>query len=385
MSRGRSSGGVGAGVIVIVLAVLAATGQLKHFETTSHKVTEGLAHVVSHGSSASTGDSTGTSGSNGSGTDKSTATSGDYTLVQYPAAGFSGFYAQTNAAKKSIDMEMYELTDTTEQADLVAAVKRHVTVRVLLDQAFSGKQANTPAYSYLSSHGVTVKWAPAGYIFHIKVTTFDGATSDVSTANLTSKYYAGTRDAEIIDTDASQVKAIEATFAKDWTGTIPKDDTVQGAGLVWSPNTGSGTAEDALVSQISAAKKTVYFTSEELSDSRIYGALAADAKRGVACEVVMTNSSEWDTGFRAVTAAGCKVHVYPDSTKAIYIHEKLILDDAGTSSASLLIGSQNASYYSLTRNREAGLLLTNSVALKVIASVAATFKSDYAGALVWTP
>lgn len=137
---------------------------------------------------------------------------------------------------------------------------------------------------------------------------------------------------------------------------------MQAAGLIWSPNigTGSGTAEDALVNQIDTAKKTVYFTSEELSDARIYGALAADARRHVTCEIVMTNSSEWDTGFKAVTAAGCKVHVYPDSVHDIYIHEKIIFDDAGTSNASLLIGSQNASEYSLTRNREAGLLLTNA-------------------------
>ena len=32
-----------------------------------------------------------------------------YRLVQYPAAGFGGLYAQIDAAKRSIDMEMYEL------------------------------------------------------------------------------------------------------------------------------------------------------------------------------------------------------------------------------------------------------------------------------------
>lgn len=137
-----------------------------------------------------------------------TAPAGDYTLVQYPEAGFGGFYAQTNSANKSIDMEMYELADTSEEADLAAAVKRHVAVRVLLDSAYSGKEVNTAAYNYLSAHGVAVKWAFAGYVFHIKTTTFDAATSDVSTANLTSKYYTSTRDAEIIDTDPSQVKAI---------------------------------------------------------------------------------------------------------------------------------------------------------------------------------
>ena len=34
-----------------------------------------------------------------------------YRLVQYPSAGFAGFYAQINAAKRSIDVEIYELED----------------------------------------------------------------------------------------------------------------------------------------------------------------------------------------------------------------------------------------------------------------------------------
>jgi cardiolipin synthase A/B len=379
MASRKSAGGVGvlAG-IALIIAILSgkADGLLHQVSTASHGgKTSGTSQTVSPVSDTT---------STGSGKTGSTTAGAYYSLVQYPSAGFSGFYAQTNAAKKSIDMEMYELKDTTEESDLVAAVKRHVTVRVLLDSAFSGKEVNTTAYNYLTTNGVSVKWDPSGYIFHAKVTTFDGTTSDVSTANLTSEYYATTADAEIIDTNPTQVAAIEATFNKDWTGTIPRSDTVQAPGLVWSPITSSGTAETALVNQIAAAKRTVDFTSEELADPAIYNALAADAKRGVKCEIVMTNSSSWDTGFKAVTSAGCSVHVYPDSTKALYIHIKQIIDDAGTSTQSVLIGSQNASYTSLTKNREAGLLLTNTEASSVINALTATFKTDYAGASAWS-
>jgi cardiolipin synthase len=313
---------------------------------------------------------------------------GEYRLVQYPQAGFGGVYAQTMAARHSIDMEMYELADTTEEADLAAAAARHVAVRVLLDSDFSGREINQPAYDYLSAHGVRVRWAPTGVIFHIKATTFDRSMSDVSTANLTSRYYADTRDAEIIDTNPAQVKAIEASFAGDWGLGVegrPSTDTVQAAGLVWSPDTGSGTAQDALVEQIEAARHSVFFESEELGDAAVYGALAADARRGITCDIVMTESAEWVAGFTAVTDAGCQVHVYPDRTGTLYIHEKLILDDASTSSASLLLGSQNASVTSLTRNRELGLLLSDAQAPAVISAVAAAFRSDYTGALPWSP
>jgi hypothetical protein len=295
-----------------------------------------------------------------------------YRLVQYPGAGFGGFYTQIAHAQRTIDMEMYELEDRTAERDLVAAAARGVRVRVLLDRDFSGAEVNRSAAQYLAAHGVEVGWAPSGYIFHIKTTTFDGTTSDVSTANLVSKYYRTTRDAEIIDSDPAQVRAIEQTFSNDWMAGAsgsPRAQTVQAPGLIWSPNTGSGTAETALVKQIRSARKTIDF----------------DARKGVSCRVVMTRSSEWDSAFRAVTKGGCRVHLFPDSSTALYIHEKLILDDHGTARESLLIGSQNASVTSLTRNRELGILLTQAHGGGgAIAMASATFDSDFRHGSPWS-
>jgi phosphatidylserine/phosphatidylglycerophosphate/cardiolipin synthase-like enzyme len=311
-----------------------------------------------------------------------------YRLVQYPGVGFGGFYGQVARAHRTIDMEIYELADLTAERDLGAAAARGVRVRVLLDRDFSGAEVNRGAFGYLAAHGVKVRWAPPGYIFHIKTTTFDATTSDISTANLVSRYYATTRDAEIVDTDPVQVRAIEATFVNDWTAGVsgsPRSQTVQAPGLVWSPNTGSGTAEAALVRQIGSAHESVGFESEELSDPAIYGALAADARRGVSCRVVMTRSSEWNSAFRAITSAGCHVRLFSDSSTALYIHEKLILDDDRSANASLLLGSQNASFSSLTRNRELGILLNRGHGgSKAIAAAGATFDSDFERASVWS-
>lgn len=310
-----------------------------------------------------------------------------YRLVQYPKAGFSGLYSQIAAAKHSIDMEMYELSDPTAERDLGQAAGRGVTVRVLLDRAFSGGEVNAAAYAYLKAHGVQVRWAPANYIFHIKTTTFDARTSDVSTANLTAAYYASTRDAEVIDTNPAQVQAIELTFRMDWEaapGGVPAAQTAQAPGLIWSPNTLDGTAEAAMVAEVHAARRAIDFESEELSDPPVYNALAADARRGVSCRIVMTNSTEWKAAFRAVTKAGCHVHVFPDTAKALYIHEKLLLVDPGKSDESLLIGSQNASWESLNENRELGLMITNAHGgATVIHDVSATFQTDFSHASAW--
>ncbi|MGH8111622.1 MAG: phospholipase D-like domain-containing protein [Rhodanobacteraceae bacterium] len=301
-----------------------------------------------------------------------------YRLVQYPNASRSGFYAQTEAARHSIDMEMYELTDAREEARLIAAARRGVRVRVLLDRAWHGQEVNTNAYDALSSHGVAVKWAPASAIYHIKTTTFDHTTSDISTANLTRRYYATDRDATIIDRNPSQVAAIEQTFDHDWNSPNREGTAIQASGLVWSPG-----AQPSMVEQIKAARRSVYFMSEELSDSAVYDALASDARRGIRCAAVMNASPTWHTAFRTLTQAGCHVRVYPRTRTGLYIHEKFVLDDAGTPAASVMIGSQNASGYSLNRNRELSVILTQANAPVILHAVGTTFLRDYRNAVDW--
>jgi cardiolipin synthase A/B len=156
-----------------------------------------------------------------------------FRLVQYPGSGFGGFYAQIAHARRTIDMEMYELEDRAAERDLARAAARGVTVRVLLDRDFGGGEVNRSAARYLAAHRVRVRWAPPGYIFHIKTTTFDARVADISTANLVAADYRTTRDAEIVDGDPAQVQAIDETFSNDWSAGAsgsPRDQTVQAAG-----------------------------------------------------------------------------------------------------------------------------------------------------------
>lgn len=306
------------------------------------------------------------------------STPSEFSLVQYPAAGFVGLYAQTAAARRSIDMEMYELEDPLELAALIAARHRGVAVRVLLDSAYEVRAANLPAFTALKAGGVDVRFAINSTIFHIKTTVFDDAIADISTANLTPLYYSTTRDAAVIDTYPVQVAAIETTFAHDWDGDNPATDEANAPGLVWSPD-----AESAMIKQISSATVSVDFTSEELSDPYVYRALASDAGRGVRCRVVMMNETEWAKAFGQVTAAGCVVHVLPETAEGLYIHEKVVLVDAGTTSASAMIGSQNASYSSLSFNRELSIILTGTQAPSVVDAITRTFDSDFARSARW--
>jgi phosphatidylserine/phosphatidylglycerophosphate/cardiolipin synthase-like enzyme len=55
-------------------------------------------------------------------------------LIVEPGAGFSPVYSLINGARHSIDVTMYEFSDTTAEHDLAAAAERGVRVRVILDR-----------------------------------------------------------------------------------------------------------------------------------------------------------------------------------------------------------------------------------------------------------
>ena len=85
----------------------------------------------------------------------------------------------------------------------------------------------------------------------------------------------------------------------------------------------------------------------------------------------MTYSSDWESAFQELTAAGVHVRTYA-ADASLYIHAKMILSDRRA-----LVESENFSTTSLDRNRELGITVTSP---KIISSLKATFERDYAGA-----
>jgi cardiolipin synthase A/B len=322
--------------------------------------------------------SSGSSGSGSSGLSGSTdvqaagpvsAGSGTLTVLSEPQAGLSAIYKLITGAKSSIELTMYTLRDTTAEDDMVAAAKRGVDVRVILDQHLE-KKFNTATYSFLSKNGVHVTWAPKTTTYHQKTLTVDNKTSAVMTLNMNSADYAGTRDFAVIDTSAADVSAIVTTFNADFAH--KKITPPDGTDLVWSPTN----SQAAILSVIDSAKHTLSVENEEMGDSTITGALEADAKRGVNVEITMTAQSDWDSAFSALVKAGAHVRTYKDSTKVIYIHAKAVVADAGDSDEQMFVGSENFSVASLRENRELGLRTTNK---QVIGAVSAVLADDYAG------
>ncbi|MGA2927686.1 MAG: phospholipase D-like domain-containing protein [Solirubrobacteraceae bacterium] len=289
-------------------------------------------------------------------------------LVSEPAQGVAPFERAITHARRSVDLVIYELTDRTVEADLVADEHRGIAVRVLLDGGYhgSGAEVNQPAYTYLKANGVPVRWTPSYFaLTHQKTLIIDRGLAYIMTLNLTPQYYATSRDFAVLDAQPADVRAIEQVFAADWTAT--RVTAAPGSDLLWSPG-----ALAAQVGLIASARGSVEIYNEEMDQPQIEQALQADARRGVNVRVVMTAASDWNAAFNALTAGGVHVHTYP-ADAPVYIHAKMILIDGRRA----FVGSQNFSTGSLRDNRELGIILTTPAIIKTMQR---TFDTDYAAA-----
>jgi hypothetical protein len=316
-----------------------------------------------------------------------TPTATTYTLYTFPQPDKSAtpLYALVNAAQKSIDMTMYALEDPTFTTDLVAACKRNVTVRVILDQN-NEKSGNTSAFTQLNSQpNCSAVWANKAFeATHEKSFVVDGAQVAIMSLNLQPQYYSTTRDFAILENDPPDVAAIEATFNADFaagttsSGTSGTSDFTYAPGLgdhlIWSPTT----AQTAMVSIIANAKKTLLIENEELASSAtaILTALETACKNGVQVQLAMVNNTSYASSFAAITKAGCSVHTYPDTTTGFYIHAKAVVADYGLPTQNVYMGSINYSNASMNSNRELGMYVTDPASITAIHD---TMLADYNG------
>ncbi len=313
-------------------------------------------------------------GASGAAVTGATSISRAGSLTVEPSGGFSPVYNVIDGARHSINVTMYEFSDTTAEHDLAAAARRGVQVRVILDHR--AKSINSGAYSYFRSHDVKVTWSSSDYRYtHQKTITADGSKAIIMTANLTSRYYATSRDFLVTDTSRADISAITAVFDADFAkhSVRPGD----GSDLVWSPTD----SQDQMIALINGAKSSLRIYSEEMGDATVEKALIAAARRGVKVQVCGENeSSEYDGDFTELAKGGVRISYYSSST-GFYIHGKVIEADYGTSGGRVFIGSENFSDTSLNQNRELGLITSGHA---VMAAIASTFAADFQNGKKWS-
>jgi phosphatidylserine/phosphatidylglycerophosphate/cardiolipin synthase-like enzyme len=308
-----------------------------------------------------------------------------HTLIVEPDDGRTLVLNTLNAAKKSIDLTIYELSDPQIMSALKAAHSRKVAVRVLYNwYSFPSDMQQReimPAIQQLTAAGIQCQRAPRNFeVTHEKAFVIDDATGIVMSFNLTSEYFTDTRDFGIVTTVQAEVAEIAAVFSADWSGTpiVPK-----AASMVWSP-VNSRTKLTALINN---AKKTLDIYCEEVEDPGTLGAMVAAAKRGVKVRfiaAVLSGQGKANGNARGITYlqnghvnAVCKSFSFvAQGVKCqMYIHAKMALADYETPNAQAYIGSENFSCVSLDDNRECGIIVTEPAILDRLQT---TYNSDWA-------
>jgi cardiolipin synthase A/B len=145
-------------------------------------------------------------------------------LIVEPDAGPSPIVDAIRNAKKSVDLELYLLTNKSVISALEEDANNGITVRVMLEQHPYGGGSVSPRETLdkLQAAGVKTQFSdPAFALTHEKGMIVDDATAYIMSSNLTSAAL-GTgsstknREYDIVDTNAQDVQAVEAIFQADW-------------------------------------------------------------------------------------------------------------------------------------------------------------------------
>ncbi len=297
----------------------------------------------------------------------------DDSLSITPQDGHSLFNDSIDQAKSSIDMMMYHLSDLETTKHLLAAQKRGVKVRMILDAKAMTTPSSTAIFNQLIAGGVSARGSsPAFSISHAKSATFDNSWALVTSINLT-RTDSYTRDFGIKTTDADVIAEFEKVFDADWdnaqnkTGNTP-ELTVEK--LLWSPVN----SLDKLSTLLKSAKKSIYLEVENLGDKDVLSALEDKAHAGIQVVVVVPACVEGG-GTRnlpfmkelADAGVDARLSVPPYTGQNPYIHAKAIVVD----DQEFYVGSENFSFNSLTAARELGIIETSP-------SLSATIRSTIA-------
>lgn len=281
-----------------------------------------------------------------------------------PEDGPTALIEELDAARSSISIEVYLLTDDTVLSALFRARDRGVTVRVLLEKdPYGGSNQQPEIFQTLSEGGIQVRWNTAASRFsHVKMIVIDQQVAMIMNLNLTYSALNRNRELAVITTDPAQVDHASRIFENDWQG---KDGPIPGP-LTLSPDS----SRETILGLIDAARETLDIYAEVITDTQFVETVKSAIDRGVRVRIVMTESYGQDLLTEPVgelVRHGAALHMLANP----YIHAKLLLVDGSRA----LIGSQNYTSTSMDQNREVGVVISGTSNMERLQRV---FDKDFA-------
>ncbi len=301
------------------------------------------------------------------------------------------------SAQSSIDIEIYEINDPTVRSALIAASKRGVPTRIVIEPAPVGvcnsfETSNTSEacnkrrniINELTANGVKV--VPFNKELcgnnqrncyqHGKLLLVDRKAALISTGNFNSSSFCNeaanpskcNRDYSVVTKDSDVIMALHNIFERDFASTPYDLDQLLTPG-VKAKLTVSPVAEQNLINFINGAQRSIAIQAQYLKEPEINAAIQKAAQRGVKVEATMASTCAFsrypkpmtklnlENAYNPLLQAGVNMRFFTEENringKKAYMHAKVYMVDESR----LWIGSINGSTRSTESNREFGLFL----------------------------
>ena len=282
-----------------------------------------------------------------------------------PEDGRAPILAELAAAERSIDLEVYLLSDDQIIDALIDAADRGVRVRVLLEEhPFGGSGRNPDTFDRLQANGVEVRWSNPVFRFsHVKMFVIDDEAAIVMNLNLSRSAFTDNREFAAITTRTAEVRQAAEIFSADW----DRLDEPEPGPLIISPTD----SRSRMIDLIGNATTTVDIYAEVVRDGDVMDALIDAEADGADVRLLMSpdyaDNDRGESERARLAAAGVDVRF----ARGVYIHAKAIIIDSDT----VWLGSQNFTSTSLDQNREVGIVIDDTTN---VARVSAVFEADFA-------
>jgi phosphatidylserine/phosphatidylglycerophosphate/cardiolipin synthase-like enzyme len=256
-------------------------------------------------------------------------------------------------AKSTIDMDMYEFTNSKIIAALEKAQTKGVKERIVLDIS------STKAADELKSHGIDVHIESVnGGIDHVKMLWIDQSTVLLGSVNFGS----GSGKNEDASVWQPVTKEVITFFDTVWSGKQPSMN---------GPTLFNGTAtQDKALSLIANAKKSIVVGMFAWTDMHTVDAIIKAAQKGIQVTLYIDgHQKENDAAIKKLKDTN-NINL-TIATSNQWLHLKgMVVDDLIT-----LMGSANWSYNGFHKNHELNFITSSAVVAKGIMDLLAQTKS----------
>ena len=268
-------------------------------------------------------------------------------LIVLPDDSAQPILSAIDGASNTLRIKMFVFTDPSLLNAVIAAHRRGVKVRVMLNpKRRNGVSENDESRRQLEEAGIEVRDSnPLFDLTHEKSMVIDDRVAFIKSLNWQSENLTETRDYAIVTSHAHEVDEVIACFEADWNR---QEFMPQNPHLIWC----RGNGRQRITQFIDAAKHRLWVQNERYQDQTIIEHLVRAKERGVKVHVMARPAHtlkkdkllEGVGGLRILQDVGIKVR----KMKALKLHAKMLLADE----LRAIIGSINLAPGSFDDRRE---------------------------------